>query len=576
MCIRAAARRQAAGLELDEAGGVDQLRVLERVLRGQPLDDLGRGLEVLARHQVRVGVVVDDGRVLVRPGDGVDDELAVAALGEEAEPEPEPGRLDEHLGAAVEHQRVVAGDRAVLAQGVGDVGVDVVLGGAGDVARGCLLPGDRAPREQRAAVVELARPFAGGVEHADAKREHVARMLRARVREERCDVDLGVPEVVSLVAVAGHTLGRDAVATDAGGRLQQLEEVEPDGALERAGTFDVDVRLVPEVGGGAALVALDRVVAGVRRSVKRAPDVTALPVVRDELRQRERLAGSEVGGEDHVAGGRDGGVRLDLVPHSDGEFQAALAGPEGAPAERDEIERAASPRIVGLSLRHVRDQLRGESDRYVIERDDLVAEREQVPVGQRSQATGADAHAFVAQLARDHRAAHVQRARGAVERLAVDEQADDGAVGRVDRGLPGPRHAVGVLGIDDRPRLVEAVEDHTAVADAEVAVSDGEDRCVAGRSGRALDDAPIVDVKGVGRHAASVPGAAASGSSGHHPDPRPLGARSKHPGTPAAAHPRPLAPPTISRAKGTPRYRVRPEEPRLHHISRTDHASTDP
>ena len=45
-----------------------------------------------------------------------------------------------------------------------------------------------------------------------------------------------------------------------------------------------------------------------------------------------------------------------------------------------------------------------------------------------------------------------------VERLAVDEQADDRAVGRRDDRLPGAGEPVGVLGVDDRPGLVEAVE----------------------------------------------------------------------------------------------------------------------
>ena len=275
--MRAAARRQAAGSSSTRPVASTSAAYSSGCVAGQPVDRVGRCFEVLARHQVRVGVVVDDGRVLVRAGHGVDHELAVAALGEEAEPEPEARRLDQHLAAAVEHQRVVAGDRAVLADRVRDVRVDVVLRGAGGVARRRLLAGDRAPGEQRAAVVELAGASAGGVEHADPKREHVARLLRARVREERRDVDLGVPEVVALVAVAGDALGRDAVAPGAGGRLQEREEVEADRALEPGLALDLDVGVAPEVLGGVALVALDRVVAGFRGARERALRRSAPP-----------------------------------------------------------------------------------------------------------------------------------------------------------------------------------------------------------------------------------------------------------------------------------------------------------
>jgi hypothetical protein len=45
-----------------------------------------------------------------------------------------------------------------------------------------------------------------------------------------------------------------------------------------------------------------------------------------------------------------------------------------------------------------------------------------------------------------------------VERLIVDEQADQLAVGHVDDLLPGLRQAVGTLGVGQRPRLIDPVE----------------------------------------------------------------------------------------------------------------------
>jgi hypothetical protein len=45
-----------------------------------------------------------------------------------------------------------------------------------------------------------------------------------------------------------------------------------------------------------------------------------------------------------------------------------------------------------------------------------------------------------------------------VERLVVDEQPDQLAVGHVDDRLPGLRVAVGDLGVRQRPQLVDPVE----------------------------------------------------------------------------------------------------------------------
>ena len=76
-----------------------------------------------------------------------------------------------------------------------------------------------------------------------------------------------------------------------------------------------------------------------------------------------------------------------------------------------------------------------------------------------------------------------------------------------DDRLPGPGQAVGVLGIHDRPRLVEPVEDHAGVvgrrallrrpADAQVAVAHREDRFVARQVLRG--EAPLGDLPVEGR-----------------------------------------------------------------------------
>ena len=81
----------------------------------------------------------------------------LAVVAPEAEVGPQPGGLDEDLDALAHEEVDVAGGVDVLLERVGDVGVDVVLRGAGGVVGRRLLAVDRAPREQRAALVELAR-----------------------------------------------------------------------------------------------------------------------------------------------------------------------------------------------------------------------------------------------------------------------------------------------------------------------------------------------------------------------------------------------------------------------------------
>jgi hypothetical protein len=76
----------------------------------------------------------------------VDVEAPVLAV--EAEVFPHARRLDQDLGAHLGEERRVVAHLHVLADGVGDVGVDVVLGGARLVVRRGLLAVDGPPREQ--------------------------------------------------------------------------------------------------------------------------------------------------------------------------------------------------------------------------------------------------------------------------------------------------------------------------------------------------------------------------------------------------------------------------------------------
>jgi hypothetical protein len=72
----------------------------------EPANLRGGVAEVQPRHQVRVRIVVDDGRVLVRAGDAVDVEVALRVV--EAEVLPEARGLDEDLAAHLGEEAGVA------------------------------------------------------------------------------------------------------------------------------------------------------------------------------------------------------------------------------------------------------------------------------------------------------------------------------------------------------------------------------------------------------------------------------------------------------------------------------------
>ncbi len=191
---------------------------------------------------------MDDGGVLVRAGDRVDAEAAAAPIGEEAEVKPQPGCLHEDFGSIAVEKIVVAGHLDKFADRIGDGGIDVVLGGAGGIIRGRFLPIDRTPGVECAALADLSRSFPCGVQHAVAEQEEVPRGLGIGVDQERDHVHFCIPEIVTLVGLAGQSLRRDAGAVCPGGGLEKLEEV-PAQALLRTGVrpADLDVGLAPEV-----------------------------------------------------------------------------------------------------------------------------------------------------------------------------------------------------------------------------------------------------------------------------------------------------------------------------------------
>ena len=213
---------------------------------GQVIGQPDRVAKVCPGHEVRVAVVVDQRRVLVGACDLVDAEGAIAGRDVVPQVRPQAGGLEHDLGATLEQERPVAGRRDVLPDRVGDVGVDVVLGRAGGEVRRRLLPSDGAPRIQRAALAHLCRTLASPVQDPASVAEQGAGNRGLRVGEERQGEDLGVPEVVTVVALARQALRGQARPPVATCGLEQAEQVVAHALLERLVAVDLDVGDAPE------------------------------------------------------------------------------------------------------------------------------------------------------------------------------------------------------------------------------------------------------------------------------------------------------------------------------------------
>src|SRR5699024_3414922 len=92
-----------------------------------------------------------------------------------------------------------------------------------------------------------ARPLPRLGQQVRAEAQRVARPARLGEGQERDHIDLAVPEVVALVAGAGHALGGDAPLVRAGRGLRQLEQAPAGGLLGRGLAGQLDVRAAPEV-----------------------------------------------------------------------------------------------------------------------------------------------------------------------------------------------------------------------------------------------------------------------------------------------------------------------------------------
>ena len=216
-------------------------------------------------------LLLTSARVLVGPSDAVDAEAALGVVMAERAPQPRGG--DQQVEARTLLELLVPGREDVAADGVGHVGVDVEGGGAGWPVARALLAADRPPRERHARELEHApRARRARSMRRVAPQQRVARGLGCGVRQHRERVGLHVPEGVPVIAAAGQPLGRDRPLLRPRAGLQDVEERETHGLLQRQVAVELDVRARSQKSSRyARCAATQPVPAGAPRRGERAP-----------------------------------------------------------------------------------------------------------------------------------------------------------------------------------------------------------------------------------------------------------------------------------------------------------------
>src|SRR3546814_6782439 len=117
--------------------------------------------------------------VFIGAGHAVNEECSAPALAEMAGVEPQPGRLEQHLGRALIQDGSIAGGRQIDLQRIGDGGIDVILGRTGGIVGRTFAPADCAPRVKRAlCMADRTRMFARIVKVREAIFDQVPGKLR--------------------------------------------------------------------------------------------------------------------------------------------------------------------------------------------------------------------------------------------------------------------------------------------------------------------------------------------------------------------------------------------------------------
>ena len=334
---------------------------------------------------------------------------------------------------------------------------------------------------------------------------------------------------MAVVARAGQPLAGDRALLGPGRRLQDVEQPEAHGLLDLGVALQLDVGAGPEVVEVGALLGQQAVPArqprrGQRRHhlvVDRGPGALARPAVGQVLDDPQLLARLQPGGDRQpadVVGAPDVQVGVlgpvDLVAHAGGHAQPALPGvvdhqrlgARGGVLLVDQRPLEDRGRAgVGAEVGHVLvgHQLGLQDDaQRAVDRLDLVLDGRDGPLGERHEARRPQPDAVARRRVPLDRAleragpqveaapVRVEDAVADVERLVVDQQAEDLAVGHVDDRLARLGVPVAPLAVLERPQLVERVEvragDAVGIAfvevapQADVAVRQGEDRLGAG------------------------------------------------------------------------------------------------
>ena len=196
----------------------------------QPAGDHRGAAHGFLRAGVGVEIVVHHAAVLVRPGHRADAEAALVPVPGVQE---EARRLHQDLAAPLGHVGQVIRGVVILKKGVGDIAAEVILRRArGEIAR-TLRARDGAPGIQRAAVMAhdpgvLPRGGQDGV----AIIQQAAGQRRVSHQKEGKHIDLRIPEVVTLIALAGQPLGGQAADGVAARGAIQAVEAEIQAALQ--------------------------------------------------------------------------------------------------------------------------------------------------------------------------------------------------------------------------------------------------------------------------------------------------------------------------------------------------------
>jgi hypothetical protein len=333
----------------------------------------------------------------------------------------------------------------------------------------------------------------GGV----APAQRVGGGLRLGVGEHRQHVRLAVPEGVPVVAGPGQPLGGQAAALGSGAGLEDVEQREPDRLLQLRVALDPHVGAVPELVQVGPLLGEQLPQAGVAGAGQRGGDLVtkrrrgpqAGPPVGEQFHEAQplpRLEGAHQRGPRPVLGRRavHAGLarRLDEVVHAGRQLQPAAPGAVQqhraagmeilVQGDQRVLQYGRLPRVSGVWRgRLVGHQLRlHDHPDCLVDRVDHVLDRGDRPLGERHQpprshSDPAAGGRFPVSVTGQRSGAQVQHPLVAqqppvadVERLVVDQQPDQLAVGDIDDCLAGLREAVAGLGPRQGPHLVEGVE----------------------------------------------------------------------------------------------------------------------